>query len=80
MKKFRAFTIKYIRAINYKPSKIEILDEWNNKRKIISYDYEYNNIYEMAQAYLESKQIPIVGVAETKNGYLLFSENFNILI
>lgn len=80
MKTYRAFTIKYIGATNTKPSRVSILDNRYGQKKFIPYDYEYNNIYEMAQIYLESAGIPIVGMSETKKGYILFSENFNILI
>lgn len=79
LKTYRAFTVKYISATNTKPSRVSVLDNRFQTRKIISYNHEYNNIYQIAQAYLESKHIDICGVSELGQGnYILFTDNFNI--
>lgn len=76
MKRFRAFTIKYMSATNNRPSRVSILDNRYGQKKFIPYDYKQNSIYEMAQSYLEAAGIPIAGMSETEKGYILFSENF----
>lgn len=79
LKTYRAFTIKYISATDTKGSRVSILDNRFQTKKIISYNHEYNNIYQIAQAYLESKSIEVCGVSELNNGqYILFTDNFNI--
>ena len=80
MKTFRSFEIKYVSATDTKGSRISIHDLRNNKRKIISYNYEYNNIYQIAEAYLSSVGISCSGVSETPKGYILFTDNFKTQI
>lgn len=82
MKTFRAFQIKYISATDKKASKVSIHDLRFNKHKIISYDYdyEYNNIYQIAEVYLSGVGINCVGVSETPMGYILFTDNFTVQI
>ena len=80
MKTYRAFEIKYIPATNIKGSRVSIHDLRNNKRKIIPYDYEFNNIYQIAEKYLSGIGITCCGVSEAPKGYILFSENFETQI
>ena len=80
MKTYRAFDIKYVPATNTKCSRVSIHDLRNNKRKIISYNYEYNNIYQIAEAYLSGIGITCTGVSETPKGYILFTDNFETQI
>lgn len=81
MKTYRAFTIKYIHANNTKGSRVSILDNRFGVRRIIPYNYEFNNIAEIAANFLDLIGINIAGVSELgKGGYILFSENFKTQI
>ena len=80
LKNYRAFTIRYIGATNFKPSRVSILDNRNGISRVIPYNHEFNSIYAIAQEFLESLGIEILGVSEVHNGYVLLTENFSISI
>ena len=80
MKTYRAFTIKYIGMTNTRASRISIFDNRFKQQKSIHYNYEFNNIADIAQNYLENIGIPIIGVSETPKGYILFTDNFKTSI
>ncbi len=71
-----AITIKYIGPTNNRGSRVSITSDRFKERVLISYDYSMNNIYDMAISYLETKGFTITGLAETKNGYILITNNF----
>ena len=77
---YRMFEVKYVGATNSNNSRVNIKDLRFNKSKTINYNYELSNIHDMAQQYLESKGIELVGKAESKNGYLMWTSDFNITI
>lgn len=76
MKNNRAFEITYHGPTNFRPSRVKIDDLRFNKTKFISYDYELNNIFDMAKNYLKSIGIECLNMAESKKGYLLLTDNF----
>ena len=78
IKPFRTFEIKYLRTTNTKGPRVRIKDLNNNKTKIISYDYEFNNIWEIAIKYLNSKNIKITGRSHNSETDLLFTNDFII--
>ena len=80
LKNYRAFTIRYMPATNTKSSRISILDNRKNERRVIPYNYEFNSIYAIAQDFLESLGIDILGVSEVHNGYVLLTEDFKTSI
>jgi peptide methionine sulfoxide reductase MsrA len=76
LKNVHSITVKYIGPSNTKGSRVSITSDRFKERVLISYDYQLNSIYEMAQAYLESKGFYISGVSETKGGYILLTNHF----
>lgn len=80
MENKRGFEIKYLGATDTKGSRVKIKDLRNKVSKIISYDYSYNNIYDMAEAWLNGHCITIEGCIETDKGYILTSDNFTDMI
>lgn len=59
IKSLRAFSVKYIGATNFKPSRVKITDVALNKSKTISYNYDFNSAWEVAANYLKNKGIEI---------------------
>jgi len=80
LKNLRAFKIKYIGATNSRGSRVSIKDLRNNKTLIIAYDYEFNNICDMANKYLNSIGIECLFRCEYENGYILLTNNFDVMI
>ena len=80
MKTYRAFEIKYVSATDRTGTRVSIKDLRFNKSKRIPYNYEFNNIYQIAEAYLSEIGIECIGVSETPQGYILFTTNFTIQI
>ena len=76
----RGFEIKYISPTDTKGARVSIFDLRHNQRIIIPYDYEENNISEMAFKFLMGLGIKIIYRLETPKGYMLLSDNFNIKI
>lgn len=79
MKNLHALQITYLGATNTKGSRVKINSYRFNKNVIISYNYEFNNIYEIAKDYLEKNGFEIVGLSEFKNSYILTSTTFKTL-
>ena len=78
---YRVFTVSYVPASSTRGSRVSIIDNRFGTRKSIPYDHEYHDILEIAQTYLESVGIEIVGSAELLNyKYILFTRNFSISI
>ena len=80
MKAYRAFEIKYIPITNTKGARVSIKDLRFDKSKRIPYNYEFNNIYQIAESYLSGIGIKCIGVSETPQGYILFTDNFETQI
>ena len=77
MKNFlRAFEVKYLGPTNNRGSRVKITDLHNNKSVTISFDYSYNNAYEVAENYLEQQGIKILCRAGSTKVDWLLSENF----
>ena len=80
MKTYRAFEIKYISATDTRGTRVSIKDLLFNKSKRIPYNYEFDNIHQIAESYLTGIGIECCGVSETPKGYILFTDNFTIQI
>jgi hypothetical protein len=80
IKNLRAFEIKYISPTDTKGARVSINDLRHNKRKIIYFDYEENNIKDMANKYLKECGIICLYGCETKKSYIILTDNFNIMI
>ena len=76
-KRYKGFEVTYVPATNTKPSKVRIKDLRMKKTKIISYDYEMDDIEDMAKKYLDSRLgIEIVAVVLCERGNILLTDNF----
>ena len=63
----RAFSFKYLGPTTHRGSRIAIIDKRFGKRKVISWDYEYNNPMQIAAAYLQSIGYKIIGGSDDEN-------------
>lgn len=76
----RTFEVKYLSATNTRGSRVKIIDLQRSEHKevyvVISYDYELNNIWEMAQKYLNEKGIKIVCRCSSNDRDYLLTDNF----
>ena len=79
-KNLRAFEITYISPTNTKGSRVKIRDLRFEKTKIIPYDYELNHIGEMAIVYLNGQGINCLFKCESKNGYIVLTDDFETQI
>jgi hypothetical protein len=80
LQNLRAFEITFIQVTNNRGARVKIKDMRHVKTKIIPFDYEYNNIKDMALKYLESKGIKCLYSCESNKGYILLSDNFEVQI
>jgi len=79
---FKGYEVKYLPATAYKVERVKITDTRFNKSRIISYDYSYNNAWEIAVKFLLENGIEVKGkIWNEKRGiYILFTDNFETLI
>ena len=80
MKTYRSFEIKYISATDTRGTRVSIHDLRFDRKKIIPYNYEFDNIHQIAESYLSGIGISCLGVSETPQGYILFTTNFETQI
>lgn len=78
IKNNRIFTVKYLGATNTRGSRVSITEARFNKtdKKVISYNYKFNNTVEIAIDYLQSIGINVLGYGETKDSYIIFSDSW----
>jgi len=76
-KNLRGFYITFLGATNTRGARVKIKDLRFNKSLIISYDYSYNSIKEIAFNYLKAKGISCLYEIETEKGFILATKNFN---
>ena len=80
IKNLRGFEITYISPTNHRGGRVKIKDLRFNKTKIIPYSYEFNTCKDDAEVYLKSLNIPCLFACETKKGYIILTDNFEIQI
>ena len=51
----RTFSVKYIGATNTRPSRVKITELRSGKKKIISYNHDFNNAWEIAADFLSNR-------------------------
>ena len=78
IKRYRAFSVKYMPATNFKGSRIRIIDLRFEEKVYIPYDHEYNSPWEIAVAHLlnlpDPIQIESLGMANTDDHVLLTTD------
>lgn len=81
LKNLRAFQIKFIPVTNSRGARVSIKDLRFNKTKFIPYDYEEENIKEMANNYLKTLGINCLYGAElNESAYIILTDNFELQI
>lgn len=63
------FIATYLPPTNTKGARVKIAS--NNKKEIISYNYNYNNIKDVAINYLKEKGYNVSGYSDLGYGYLI---------
>jgi len=78
IKRYRAFSVKYMPATNFKGSRIRIIDLRFEEKVYIPYDHEYSSPWEIAVAHLlnlpDPIQIESLGMANTDDHVLLTTD------
>ena len=78
IKRYRAFSVKYMPATNCKGSRIRIIDVRFEEKVYIPYDHEYNSPWEIAVAYLlnlpQPIQIESLGMSKDDSHVLLTTD------
>lgn len=80
IKNLRGFEISFISPTDTKGARVKIKDLRHDKTKIISYSYNFISCKDDAEVYLKSLEIPCLYCCETEKGYIILSDNFNIMI
>lgn len=73
---YHVLKIKYLGATNNSPSRVKIISERFKDSKTISFNHEYNNITEVAAAYLIDKGYDLVGKAEGSDVDYIITNTF----
>lgn len=78
IKRYRAFSVKYMPATNFRGTRIAIIDNRLGERVNIPYDYAYDSPWEIAVTYLlnlpQPIQIESLGMANTDDHVLLTTD------
>jgi hypothetical protein len=80
MQNLRAFEVTYLGPTDNRGTRIKIKDLRHHKTKIISYSYEHQCIKDDAINFLHSLNISCPYCCETEKGYIILSDNFDIMI
>lgn len=76
----RAFEIYMIHPTTTKGSRVKIKDLRHKKSKTINYSYEFNSCKDEGEKYLKSLNIPCLYACETEKGFIILSDNFDIML
>lgn len=79
MQNLHCFEISYLAPTNCKGSRVKIHSLRFNQTIIISYNYNFNSIYDIAENYLKTIGFNCLYLSETKKGYLILSDTFKPL-
>jgi len=81
MKNMRAFKVVYKGPTNTRGSRVIITDLRFKVKTVISYNYEMNDVGDMAEVWLKKLGITIKYQAENANeGYILLTDDFTTQI
>ena len=79
MKNLHALEIKFYAPTNYSGARVGIISKRFNQRIIISFDYSFNTITEMAINYLTKNGFNIVAKSEFGESDIILSDTFKPL-
>jgi len=74
-----ALEVTFVSPNEQRGARVRIKSHRFKQSKIISFDYTYNQTYEMAQNWLENNGFELVGQAEGKDSYIILSTTFKPL-
>jgi hypothetical protein len=77
MENLHLIEVTYHGATNTQGARVKITSHRFKESIYISFDYALNNIYDMAEAYLNAKGFDIVAMGETKKGFAILSSTFD---
>ena len=80
IKRYRAFSVKYRPATNFRSSRITIYDERLGERVTIPYDHSFDNPWQIAMTYLLNLPHPIriesLGMCSERSSHVLLTTDF----
>ena len=79
LENFHIIEVLYVAPTNSTGSRVKIISGRFDQSIKIPFNHEFNNVYDIAQAYLKNAGFSFVGKAESKTGYFLISTTFKPL-
>jgi hypothetical protein len=80
IKRYRAFSVKYRPATNFKSSRITIYDKRLGEQVTIPYDHAFDNPWQIAMTYLLNLPHPIriesLGMCSERSSHVLLTTDF----
>ena len=80
IKRYRAFSVKYRPATNFKSSRITIYDKRLGEQVTIPYDHSFDNPWQIAMTYLLNLPHPIriesLGMCSERSSHVLLTTDF----
>ena len=80
LKHYRMFEVRYLSATDNNDPRLKIVDERNNKFKILGKDYNFSYGREQVIDYLYSLGIKIEGFATTDEKDFIFTSDFKTML
>lgn len=78
IKRYRSFSVKYMPATNFRPSRISLIDSRLGDRIVIPYDYKFDTPWQIGVVYLlnlpQPIQIESLGMSNTGEHVLLTTD------
>lgn len=79
LKNYHALEVTHVSPTESRGARVKIKSHRFKQSKIISFDYTYNETYEMAQNWLESNGFELIGQSEGNNSFIILSTTFKPL-
>ena len=76
MQNLHAIKVKYLAPTDHKGSGFKMTSDRFEQSVTESYNYQYNNVVDMAVDWLESNGFEVVGTSEAKNGFIVLTSTF----
>lgn len=79
-KNYHALEVKFVSPTNeHLEPKVKIISKRFEKSKIIPFDGNFGNTYDIAENYLIQRGFNIIGLAEFGDSYLIITDTFESL-
>ncbi len=76
-KNFHAVSVKFLPATNTRGARVKLYSGRFKDSKIIPYNYQYNNIADLAIDWLKDKGQKVMGQAEYNNSDIIMLDSIN---